>query len=795
MEKNSLLKFWWLVLNLALLPSLIFADGIIIPPPGVKIAVKYHRVMVTIENQIATTTIDQVFLNDSDVDNIEGIYIFPMPKGATFSSFSMFVDDQELQAEVLNADSARAIYESIVRKNLDPALLEYLDRGMFRARIYPIGAYSEKRVKISYTEVLSYNSEICRYHYPLSPEKFSSKPLKEVSIAIDLNSPDPIKSIYSPTHEITVNKIDDYSAKVIYADENVTPEHDFVLYYTVSTDDIGMHLLTHRPPSEDGFYLLMAAPKQQTEDSVILPKRILFVLDRSGSMAGDKIDQAKAALRFCLNSLNHQDWFNIVDFSSEVVKYSAECVRAEPSSISTALGYVDRLAAGGGTNINEALLTALADLAADSLINMIIFLTDGDPTVGITDNESICTNVRNANIYDARLFVFGVGYGVNTHLLDRLSDDNHGTSVYVEPGENIEVAVSNFFVKVNSPVLSNLSLDFGGITVLDYFPKELPDLFKGSQLIQFGRYSDYGGTVIALSGQVNGDQRNFTHETQFPPESSENAFIPRLWAIRKIGYLLDQIRLNGESQELIDEIVALAKRYGIITAYTSFLILEDEVNPGAFDYLAEESGAHAFNAAQDIRDYKDASNPASIQSLEIKYVGNKAFYRRSDFWVDSQYFEGQPTTVFEFGSQAYFDFLRKNPVMGQYFAIGKNVIVSVGEVAYQVQEQGANYEPVFPTRFSMSQNYPNPLLTNSRNSWTGINYQVPKPAAITIKVYNSLGQEIITLVNARKDAGIYRVWWNGRDFLGRQLPNGLYFYRLTVNGNQWVETKKMIISK
>lgn len=799
MSKNSYFRFLGVVLVLVLTPSLIFADGMIIPPPGVNIAVKYHRVTVNITNQVATTVIDQVFLNETNIDNIEGIYIFPIPKGATFTSYSMFVDGQELQAEVLNADSARAIYESIVRRNLDPAILEYLDTGMFRARVYPIRAHGEKRIKISYTEILTYDSGICRYHYLLSTEKFSSRPLEDVSIAIDLTSLDPIKSIYSPTHDITINKIDDYSAKILYADENVTPKHDFDLYYTVSTDDIGMHLLTHRPPQEDGYYLLMAAPNQQTDESEILKKRVIFTLDRSGSMSGEKIVQAKAALRFCINSLNEQDWFNIVDFSSEVAKFSPENVNADPTNISSALRYADRFSASGGTNINEALLTALADLAEDSLINMIIFLTDGRPTVGITDNVNICNNIRNANNHDARLFVFGVGYNVNTHLLDRLSQENHGVSVYVKPEEDIEVAVSNFFSKINSPVLSDLNLDFGGINIMDYFPKELPDLFKGSQLVQFGRYSNFGSTIITLSGEVNGNQQNFTYETHFPEESGENDFIPRLWAIRKVGYLLDQIRFNGEEPEVIDEIIALAKRHGIITPYTSFLIFEDEIAPGAFNDLGQETGQTAFDAAGGIRDYKDANTPASVRSKEVKYAGNKTFYFRNDFWVDGEYQEDQTTTVFEFGSQPYFDFLMQHPDLGKYFAIDKNVIVSTPNMAYRVQESGTKYEPtkelIFPTCFSISQNYPNPLLSNSSTPWTGITYQLPKAASITIKVYNLLGQEVRTLIDARKNAGIYRVLWNGQDIQGKTLPSGLYLYRLTVNGNEWVETKKMIISK
>jgi Ca-activated chloride channel family protein len=220
----------------------------------------------------------------------------------------------------------------------------------------------------------------------------------------------------------------------------------------------------------------------------VVAKRMLFVLDRSGSMGGEKIVQAKDALKFTVNNLNEGDVFNIIDFSTDVQKFSVDPVAVTASSRQEALNYIDRLSAGGGTNINEALLSALNAAQADNLANMVIFLTDGQPTVGVTDNELIRQNVGNGNTNDARLFVFGVGYDVNTHLLDNLSGENRGVSTYVRPNENIEVAVSSFFSKINHPVLSDLALDYGSISIYDFFPKELPDLFKGSQIIEFGRY-------------------------------------------------------------------------------------------------------------------------------------------------------------------------------------------------------------------------------------------------------------------------------------------------------------------
>jgi len=269
---------------------------------------------------------------------------------------------------------------------------------------------------------------------------------------------------------------------------------------------------------------------------------------------------------------------------------------------------------------------------------------------------------------------------------------------------------------------------------------------------------------------------------------SDYEFIARLWALRKIGYLLDEIRLHGENNELIAEVVALSKKYGVITPYTSFLILEDQIPPGAFSDLQPETGERAFAAATDIGSYRNATSVSRILPQGVKYVGGKAFFLRNDFWIDSEYLEGHPTTVFEFGTEAYFDFLMQHPDMGKYFAIGKNVIVSMGERAYRVQEPGKIYEPMrVPTEFRLSQNYPNPF-----NPWTKIPYEVPRDAWMTLRIFDVTGREVRTLVHGFKQVGFYRIWWDGRDDRGIKLPSGIYICQLLANGRV-MDSRKMAL--
>ncbi len=388
-------------------PSISYGDGILIPIiPEVQISIKYHVVKVNIDNQIATTNVDQVFVNNSPMQ-VEATYIFPLPSGVAISEFIMYDESgKPLKAELLDSNKARQIYEEIVRQRKDPAILEYLGTGAFRARIFPIMPWSEKRIQLEYSEVLTYDSGICRYNYPLNTEKFSSKPLDKVQVEVKLRSNLPIKSIWSPTHEgkIVVKREGENFANILYADEYIKPDKDFALYYTVSDEDVGLNLMTYRESSEDGFFVLMMAPKQNISTNEIISKNVMFVFDTSGSMAiANKISQAKEALEFCVGKLNKQDTFNIVDFSTSVRKFKPAPVSAGTTEIQEALKYISKLEATGGTNINGALLEALKQITdAKKPLNILVFLTDGQPTVDVVDEKVILKNVKTANKSNTR---------------------------------------------------------------------------------------------------------------------------------------------------------------------------------------------------------------------------------------------------------------------------------------------------------------------------------------------------------------------------------------------------------
>src|ERR1035437_4018580 len=539
--------------------------------------VTYHHVNVKIDDQIATTSVDQEFYNPNS-QQLEGTYLFPVPKGAQINKFAMDIGGKQVEAELLPADKARRIYEDIVRKLKDPALLEYAGRDVFKVRVFPIEPNSKKRITLSYTEVLKSDAGLVSYVLPLNTEKFSAKPIRNVSVKVDLESKRPLKSIYSPSHSVEVKRHGADRATAGYEATDVRPDTDFALYFAPEKDELGVNLLTHRQSDEDGYFLLLASPGVDVKEKQVVMKDIAFVLDTSGSMAGKKLEQAKKALLFCVENLNDGDRFEIIRFSTEVEPLFDKLVKATEPNRARADEFIRALKPIGGTAIDDALRKALAlRPGQDDRPFVVIFLTDGRPTIGTTDEDQIVANVKKENEGRTRVFCFGIGTDVNTHLLDRITEETRAVSQYVLPDEDLEVKVSSFFSKVKEPALANQTLTFtGDVRAAKLYPSPLPDLFKGEQLIMVGRYSGKGDAAIIVEGTVNGASRKFTYEVNFPAEASDSEFIPRLRATRRVGYLLEEIRLHGENSELRDEVTELAHKYSIVTPYTAYLILEDE---------------------------------------------------------------------------------------------------------------------------------------------------------------------------------------------------------------------------
>jgi Ca-activated chloride channel family protein len=715
------------------------AQGVIVPGPCRRcpvppqpvtlpraLPVKSIKIDTKISGQVATTHVEQIFRNDTNAV-LEGTYLFPIPETASIVEFAIWDGDRKLVGEVRSREEARRIYDEIVRRQRDPGLLEYAGKDLFQASIFPIPAHSDKKLELTYTQVLKAESGTVSYRYPLG----TGRNLAEVGLVsgrVEIDGKEPVRNVYSPSHEIDLASHGSRIARLSFESRPGREPQDFQLFYTISREDFGLSLLTHREPGKDGYFLMMLSPKDEWTETEYAAKDIVFVLDTSGSMNDEgKMEKARAALLFGVKSLRDTDRFNVISFAGEEHLMEREMIQADAAGRTRGADFVGKLKATGGTNINDSLLAALRQFRNSERPKLLVFMTDGLPTVGETNVNRIIENVRGAHAPGVRLFTFGVGYDVNTALLDKLASENGGVADYVEPKENLEIKVSNFFAKINYPVLTDLALNLGGVETDLVYPRNLPDLFKGTQVTLIGRYrneSDLRRITVNLKGKTGTTARAYDFvNLNFPLREEENDFLPRLWATRRVGWLMEQIRTNGEQKELRDEIVDLGTRYGIVTPYTSYLALEPNavtdttVQPvtsgerrdlgrnrapaGSFGGaasapMAREEAAKARTGAVAVQQSKRARAQQEAVTLDkeddgassaaVRNVGNKTFYLRDGVWTDAEFKPdaGTPETTLAFGSDEYFNVLKRLPRLAEFFALGERVVVFYEGRVYRV---------------------------------------------------------------------------------------------------------------
>jgi Ca-activated chloride channel family protein len=649
----------------------------------------------------------------------------------------MEIGGKSVDAELLPADKARGIYEDIVRKMRDPALLQYAGRDLFKVRVFPIEPRSRKPIKISYTELLRSDAGTVTYLYPLSTEKFSARPIKNLSMKIELKSAEPLASIYSPSHKVEIKRDGPNRAVIGYESKDEKPDTDFQLVYSSDTRDVGLRLITYKPDGDDGYFLLLAAPTLSAETKPA-PKDVVFVVDTSGSMAGAKLQQAQKALRFCVENLNADDRFEIVRFSTEAEPLFHELVLADSDHRKRANGFIDEFKPIGGTAIADALQSALKvrpDKSDRPFV--VIFLTDGLPTVGTRNPEEIVANIKKAS--GVRIFSFGIGSDVNTQLLDQIAEGTRAFSQYVLANEDLELKVSNFYTRIKEPALTNLKLDLsGGVRTTKMYPADLPDLFKGDQLVVAGRYSGAGDVEAKLTGNVGGREQTFTYKLHFDDRKTTDDYVPRLWATRRVGFLLDEIRIHGETAELRDETTELARKYGIVTPYTAYLIVEDEDrrrvpmadrsmqsmsadtttraevakawtgfkdnkegedgvanarSQNAFKFAQQAPASIAAGSSESLRGFAAAGPAASPAAERVsqytqqsRYVNGRAFFQNGNQWIDSNAQNTAKRQRVQFNSEEYFNLLTKHPEAGPWLALGQNVVLTLNDTVYEIAE-------------------------------------------------------------------------------------------------------------
>jgi Ca-activated chloride channel family protein len=700
------------------------ADGMLLPLPEALspdyLAVRYHHVTVRIEDGHAVTRVEQEFYNPHGVP-VNGRYLFPVPPEAILSDFQATVDGIRQTVTRQDAAATNADLYAILSDQHDPSLLQYAD---WESLAFDIGLPpgGSKQMSLEYEEVLAPSGGLYRYRYVLSTERYSSLPLDEASVTVDLITSSGLASLYSPSHTVHTEHLGGGRVRLTWEEQYTNPSQDFELFFAPTEGAFGGGLLTgSREGGGSDHFLFLFSPETETRHTDSLPKDIVFVIDRSGSMEGEKIEQAQDALGSILGQLGEEDRFSIVSFDDRISVLEYELQPVNWRTLDAARRYVYQLSADGSTDLESALQTGLEILERSEnrgAPRMVIFLTDGLPTAGVTEEARIAHLVSKTNRrLEARLHVFGVGYDVNTHLLDRLSADNGGSVTYVQPGENLEVALTEFYGKIAHPLLTDLEIEFEGLEATDLYPEALPNLFQGSSLLLTGRYEATGRPVtVRVRGSASGETREYVY--RFDLEETRGLdFVPRLWATRRVGALLDRVRVEGESQALVDEIRELGLAYGIVTPYTTFVIAGQAEGAASMDNMAlydsaevnEASGRVTIMARVQNQAYQQTAQAGLAVGANVQNYGEQSLAQVGRQQVDLSLLQGQKDLggpiddlwiernvkvdrTIEFGSDEYFA-LASDPEARAYLQSGANVlfefqgeILSVEDPDYQAPE-------------------------------------------------------------------------------------------------------------
>jgi Ca-activated chloride channel homolog len=672
-------------------------------------AVESH---ISIRDQVATTTL-VLTLSNSTARPQEAQVLLPVPDGAVIRSFQLDSLGSEPTAKLLPREEARRIYNDIVRRMQDPGLLEFAGYNQIRSSVFPIPANGQETVRLSYEHMLEADvgTDVGvggRIDYTLPRSDVGQGELRW-KLNVDIRAQRPIATVYSPSHDITTERHGPSHITVRATLDSGSQPGSFRLSYLLEekkSDGLTATMMAYPDPAvgdgQGGYFLLLAGlPQSQASDKPIL-REVTIVIDRSGSMRGEKMDQAREAARQVIEGLHPGEAFNIIDFADTVQKFSAAPVVKNDESIARARAYLKTIQANGGTNIHDALVEALRQPPTEGMLPVVLFLTDGQATVGRTRETDIREAALKRNPHERRIFTFGVGHDVNAPLLSALAREARAISTFVAPQENVEVKVGQVFRRLSGPVLAAPKL-----TVLDQSgqettglvrelqPAQIPDIFEGDQLMVLGQYTQQRPIRFRLEGNFRGVQRQFDFTLDTATASTEHAYVPRLWASRRIAMLMEEVRAAGADgrrpsandprvKELVDEIVRLSMQYGLLTEYTAFLALEPGQPPGAppppareadmrarqhlFESSAQRSGDEGVRMQQDMDLQRHTANveqmnrwAASVDGRQrraagVQHIGDRALFNRGQRWVDARLLHQEheePQSIVEFGTPEY----------------------------------------------------------------------------------------------------------------------------------------------
>ncbi|MCB9218229.1 MAG: VWA domain-containing protein [Ignavibacteriales bacterium] len=558
--------------------------GVIDASQGVYLELVSSKIDVKVENQVAVIISEQTFMNIQD-DSVKFKYAYPMPESASAISLEFFINNQWWKAQI-RAEEQDSTLPGTGGGEIDWALQTYLGNIPLYYNINEkLNTNEVVIVRLTYVELLQYKFGDVTFTCPNDYTLIQNTPIEFQQFDFSLNSSRTIENIELLSHDNSTVSNTGYIGNINFTLSNEIPEKDYAVKYTLNSNELGLFSFsTFQPDSAildeggKGFFTFVAEPDPSNVSEVI-NKVFTLIIDRSGSMGGNKIDQAKSAASFIINNLNDGDRFNIVDFSSEVTSFKSTHQLFNSNNRQAALDYISSIYATGGTNISDAFGTAIPQFAAanDSTANIIIFFTDGEATSGITSTNGILDHVRsltNQNESEITVFTFGIGDYVNEQLLTLLATENNGLAEFLGNDE-VEEVITQFYLLIRNPVLLGTQLSFSSQAINEITPKSLPSLYKGQQMIVSGRYTNPENVTLTLSGRTFGKNVEYNYDLNLADSTvSEYQFLPKIWAKQKIEDLMIEYYSyetdSFKADSLKEYITTISVMYGVITQFTSF---------------------------------------------------------------------------------------------------------------------------------------------------------------------------------------------------------------------------------
>ena len=684
------------------------ADCVRPAPQGPRIARTGSDVRVTLEGRVLRYEIEERFVNRGSVMG-EADYVLPLPRGAAFENLALEINGELVAGEALNADRARSIYEEIVRKSRDPALVEWMGQGLLRTRIFPIAPGETKRVVVRFRAVAEREGNALRVDYIGAGKSAGSfETIAAPSLVLVLPRGDMYGTPYSPTHQIDIGT-PRFQSESAGREVRVRGDasHLTLLVPMREASRATLTTLPYAPPGEDGFAMITLSPPAGRPTP--LPRDVTFVIDVSGSMVGAKLEQAKAAGRTLLGSLSRDDQFRLISFSTDVDDFRQGWTNATDENVRTANRWLSDLKAVGSTNIEGALDRALEGTVHRGRLGVVLFLTDGAATVGERNPDRLAEMAARRHGAQ-RVFTFGVGADVQAAMLERIALEGRGTAHFVQPNEDVEHAVGVVAQRLTAPIATNIRLVCDGVTLRQIQPDGQQDLFVGQDLTMFVRYRGAGPATLTFVGDSPNGPVRWTERFTFPDRSRENSFVAKLWAVQRVGWLSAERRRAGSSTELDNELRELGTKYSIPTELTSYLVLEPgmQVPPstlqGQVGNAASAAPERAFERARVAADQRAAKSLADAAGSgagaggrggrkegagAARQVGDRTFLMKDGTWIDARYKDQTRRVSVKPFSPAYFALIEKLPELKAMFALGERVTVAGRSVTLLLDMNGA----------------------------------------------------------------------------------------------------------